>query len=543
MTGRITTLALSILFVSLGCRVQGFPFTFLLSPSRSQQNLNQDTINTIMYSDYKKSSSPRPNYQTFLLSAPENDSIEPPTKPSTGAAILALAIPALGAELIDPLMTLADTAFVGRFSETDALAGMGSSVALLGFSFYIFNFFCTATTPLVASQRAAGNEAGAIAVGGQALSFALFLGSLMTIVILAFEQPLLELMGTGITGATANEYALSFLGIRAFAAPAVLCISASTGILRGYLDTKTPIYILVMANIINLILDLILIPGMGLGPTGAAIATTTAEWISALLFLGVLAGTLPSADGALGSNRRAASDGAAQMLVVVPSFSIPPLSEVQPLLLASGSVFLRSLVLQLSLASAAAMAARAGEASASVAAHQIAMQLWILCSYTADSLAAAAQGLIADALGRKDQDKARDVTRTVAVYSVVLGTLLGLGLGVGSATSFLETFFTSDSSVQHELSKILALIVIAQPLNSVVFASDGIVQGASAFVFQAKGMAVSGSTAFGSFLALQYFGDGSETLLHVWTALIVLQIMRGVTNCWKVNDIGLLKIL
>lgn len=460
------------------------------------------------------------------------------TKPSTGASILALAIPALGAELIDPLMTIADTAFVGRCSGTDALAGMGSSAALLGFSFYLFNFFCTATTPLVASRRAAGNEAGAIAIGGQALSLSLLLGFIMTGVILVFEQPLLELMGTGITGATANGYALSFLGIRAFAAPAVLCISASTGILRGYLDTKTPIYILIAANAINLILDVILIPGMGLGPTGAAIATTTAEWISALLFLAVLAGKLPSADGELGSQRRL-PDGTIE-IAVTPSLSIPPLEDVKPLLLASGSVFLRSFVLQVSLASAAGMAARAGDATASVAAHQIAMQIWILCSYTADSLAAAAQGLIADSLGRGDQDNARDVTKTIAVYSVLLGTLLGIGLGIGSTTNFLMELFSSDKNVQYELSKILALIVLVQPLNALVFASDGIVQGASAFVFQAQGMAVSGSIGFASFLAFQYFGDGSDTLLHVWSALIVLQLMRGITNGWKMNDIGLL---
>ena len=75
----------------------------------------------------------------------------PPNKKSTGQSILELAIPTAGALLIDPLMTLADTAFVGRFSDSgaDQLAGMGSSAALLTFSFYLFNFLCTATTPLV----------------------------------------------------------------------------------------------------------------------------------------------------------------------------------------------------------------------------------------------------------------------------------------------------------------------------------------------------------------------------------------------------------
>ena len=121
----------------------------------------------------------------------------------TGRTILALAIPALGALLVDPLLTIADTAFVGRYSESPfELAGMGSASALLTFSFYIFNFLCTATTPLVASKRASGDEAGALAVGGQALSLAFGLGSALSIALIALQEPLLDLMGAG-----GNEYA------------------------------------------------------------------------------------------------------------------------------------------------------------------------------------------------------------------------------------------------------------------------------------------------------------------------------------------------
>eukprot|EP00957_Ditylum_brightwellii_P060081 4562347-Ditylum_brightwellii.AAC.1 len=65
-------------------------------------------------------------------------------------------------------------------------------------------------------------------------------------------------MGTGVTGAEADGFARSFLTIRSLAAPAVLAISASTGVLRGYLDTKTPLVILVIANIVNLALDVVL---------------------------------------------------------------------------------------------------------------------------------------------------------------------------------------------------------------------------------------------------------------------------------------------
>ena len=511
-------------------------------------------------------------YQRFsieemrLFSAPENksgnqlfssESKDEASDAGTGRAILELAVPALGALLVDPLLTLADTAFVGRYSESPyELAGMGSASALLIFAFYIFNFLCTATTPLVASKRASGDEVGALAVGGQALSLAFGLGTVLSISLIALQEPLLGLMGAG-----NNEYASSFLAIRALAAPAVFCISASTGILRGYLDTKTPIFVLFLANAVNFGLDIALITSAGLGPKGAAIATTTAEWISAVLFLLVLAGTIPSADGELVKKDKGTIIGADDStLRIVPSLSIPAWTEVRPLIVASSSVFFRSLVLQLFLTAAAALATRDGagggifsgapdssvisgidnnnSGAASISAHQIAFQLWMLCSYISDALAAASQGLVADAIGREAPGDVRNISKTVFVYSSFLGILLAGVLFVGFyPTDFLVGFFTSDDGTQKALLEIASLLVISQPLNALVFAADGVLQGASEFPYQAKSMALSG--LFGSvvFVALESTGR-VDNLFGVWAALLGLQLMRGVTSAVKIVDDG-----
>jgi Na+-driven multidrug efflux pump len=492
-----------------------------------------------------------------------NDDDDDDDETSTGRKILNLAIPALGALLIDPLLTIADTAFVGRYSESPyELAGMGSASALLIFSFYIFNFLCTATTPLVASKRASKDESGAMAVGGQALSLAFGLGTVLTISLILFRQQLLDLMG--VTTMT-NDYAMDFLMIRALSAPAVFIISASTGILRGYLDTKTPIYVLVLANIVNFGLDVVLITILGLGPKGAAIATTTAEWISALLFLFVLAGKIPSADGELGKKKEedfdinynlitngqsddndddvidaAMSTTSTNTLVITPSLSIPPWNEIKPLIVASSSVFVRSLVLQLLLTSAAASATRGDGGSdngtAFISAHQIAIQLWMLCSYISDALAAASQGLVADAIGRKDTIDVHDISKTVFVYSAVLGFLLSGLLFVGFySTDFLIDFFTSDTGTQNALLEIAGLIIFSQPLNSLVFAADGVLQGASEFPYQAKSMLISGFVTAIFFWILQTTGQ-SDKLFNVWAALICLQLMRGITSAVKIFD-------
>eukprot|EP00590_Aulacoseira_subarctica_P012336 CAMPEP_0172421082 /NCGR_PEP_ID=MMETSP1064-20121228/7365_1 /TAXON_ID=202472 /ORGANISM="Aulacoseira subarctica , Strain CCAP 1002/5" /LENGTH=507 /DNA_ID=CAMNT_0013161307 /DNA_START=112 /DNA_END=1635 /DNA_ORIENTATION=+ len=473
---------------------------------------------------------------------------EPPSNHNTASLILSLAIPALVGEIIDPLLTLADTAFVGRFAGDNnnaaaLLAGLGSASAILTFSFYLFNFLCTATTPLISQRRAAGNDTQALTLSGQVLTLALLLGCLVTLILTVFSQPLLTLMGTSQTGPQANQYATSFLAIRAFAAPAVFLNSASTGILRGFLDTKTSTIILLAANVINFTLDVLLIPVAHLIPTtGAAIATTTAEWIAALSFLGVLAGKLPSAEGNLGWNLKEQPPSN----VVIPALTIPAFQDVKPLLVASSSLFIRSACLQLFISGAAATAARAGvggdlasTSAASVAAHQIALQLWVLCSFICDALAAAAQALISDAIGRQDLTALKDLTRTMLSYAAILGVTLAIILQIGNLSGFLLSFFTTNMPTQKALVPLLDILILSQPLNAIVFTADGVLQGASQFTYQAKSMLLSVGIAIAFFFALQQsaVGNESSTLVNVWQAFVVLQTMRLLTSFAKMSQI------
>jgi Na+-driven multidrug efflux pump len=563
------------------------PLALLPNKSISENDINQ-SLHCIDNATEEQQQSPLESDESLWRHTDSDIDSHHDTQ-NTGKAILSLAIPALAGLAIDPLMTLADTAFVGKTAtNADALAGVGSAAALLTFSFYLFNFLCTVTTPLVSQRRASGDDRGAVEIGGQALSLAVLLGIVLSSVLIGFSQPLLEIMGTDNTGANANAYAMAFLTIRAVAAPAVFLISASTGILRGYLDTKSAFVILFGANVVNFLLDVVLILGMDMGPKGAAIATTTAEWIAAISFLLILAGKAPSVDGMLGSNQRYQRKDASSIIVdelrepliqgqeeqlqllddgsngqqlqldkqesnisgmtiIIPTLDVPRWESIQPLFIASSSAFVRSFMLQLSIAGAAAMAARSGgdtvseAASASIAAHQIALQLWLLCSFVCDALAAASQALVADGIGREDSDSIRSISRTIFMYSLGLGIFLATALGIGDASGFLLNFFTEDVPTQNALRPLLSILIAAQPLNAFVFAADGVLQGASAFTFQAKSMVLSASVAIGSFFGLQYLHQGvgeaaahsSDTLIHVWYALIILQIMRGLTSLWK----------
>lgn len=492
--------------------------------------------------------------------APPKKSDENLQENTTERKIIGLAVPALTSLAIDPLMTVVDTAFVGRYSENSfALAGMGSASALLTFSFYLFNFLTVSTAPLVSTRRASGDVKSALLISGQSLTLAIVLGGILTAILIAFSPDLLGIMGVDMAGQEANSYAFSFLTVRALASPAVLICSSSVGVLRGFFDTKTPVIVLAFANLINFMLDVILISKFHMGPEGAAIATTTAEWISAILFLGVLAGVFPSASGNVGSNYDQEKSKESQQtnketsLKITPTFSTPEWEEVKPLIVASSSAFIRSAAIQITLGGAAAMAARSGSdmladssssSAPSLAAHQIAIQLFLLCSFVCDALAAASQTLVSDAVGRDDRLEVRNVSRTVFKYALGLGVVLSGVLAFGKSNNFLLDFFTTDKATKEALAPILSLIILSQPLNSLVFTADGVLQGASEFVFQAKSVSLSAVVAIGTFFFLETTNivalqDGlttSPTLLHVWIGLVVLIGMRGITAFLKICD-------
>ena len=155
---------------------------------------------------------------------------------------------------------------------------MGFDLAILTFLLYIFNFFCTTTTPLVARRPASGKTKGTILISNQALTLSLYSGIILTTVIILFQQPLLQLMlGTNLMSSTSAD-ASSFFVVRALEVRALFCISVLTCILRGYLDTTTPFYILIGANIFTLALDCVLIvKPFQFGPTGTAIITMTTK--------------------------------------------------------------------------------------------------------------------------------------------------------------------------------------------------------------------------------------------------------------------------
>lgn len=367
------------------------------------------------------------------------------TRPVSARAIAALSLPALGSLAADPILSLVDTAFVGRLGAVP-LAALGVDTALFAFAFSIFNFLAYATTPMVAQARGRGDVAGAGLIVRRAVALAFGLGALSTAVLWVLAEPLVRLMQAA---PEVVDPAVSYLRIRAFAVIALLVITAANGAYRGFKNTRTPLYVTVAVNGLNALLDWWFIFGLDLGLEGAALATVAAQWIGAAVFLWLLRRV----------GRRESWPTERIRLI-----------DLRPFASVGGVLVLRTLMLMLSLTIAAAAAARIG--TIEVAAHQVVAQLWFLLAMIVDALAIAAQALVAELEGAEDRGGVRALSDRLLRWGVGVGVLLGLAIGLGGHV--LAPLFTTDPMVQDAIRSVLLIAGAMQPVAAWVFVADGV---------------------------------------------------------------------
>lgn len=412
---------------------------------------------------------------------------------ATDREILGLAVPALGSLAIDPLLTLADTAFVARLG-TIELAALGVDAAIISFAFFAFNFLAFVTTPLVARALGRGDATEARGIVGTALALALVLGIPMTLTVLALAPHLVELMGAqpDVAGP-----AVGYLRIRALATTAVLVVTAGHGAFRGHKDTRTPLVVALGVNGVNLVLDPLLIFTAGLGLEGAAWATAGAQWLGAIWFVILL-----RSRGMATRPRR--------------------LRESLPLLATLGKngglLMVRTAFLLSAFTYAASAAARLG--AVEIAAHQLAVQLFFLSAMVADSLEIAGQALVGEETGRGDRASLGALNRRLIGWALGAGVLLMIAVGLGR---YVLRFLASAPEVGNLAVSVAGIAALLEPVGALVFVADGIFVGMLALGSMALSTAAGAAVSIG----LMAFTPLGSSLHGIWWALGAFLGVRG----------------
>src|SRR4051812_32722136 len=175
--------------------------------------------------------------------------------------IIALAVPALGALVIEPLYTLTDTAIVGHLGRAQ-LGGLALAMTVLNLVGWTAAFLEMATTSQVAFRRGRGDLTGADTAATAAYLTAVALGVLVALLVGVAGPPIAHLLGG--EGAV-QDNATTYLHISAFGMPFLLLMLAGTGHLQGHENTRTPLRILLLANVVNVVLEIVLVYGLDTG--------------------------------------------------------------------------------------------------------------------------------------------------------------------------------------------------------------------------------------------------------------------------------------
>lgn len=372
--------------------------------------------------------------------------------PSPGASldrqIIALALPALGALVAEPLFILIDSAVVGRLG-TPELAGLALASTVLTTVVGLCVFLAYATTASVARSLGAGDRRRALGLGIDGIWLALGLGLLLAAALWLVAPAAVALLGAPDDVA---PHAIAYLRWSAPGLPGMLTVLAATGVLRGMLDTRTPLWVAVAGAVLNAVLSVVLVLGVGMGVAGSGLGTAIAQ-LSMAAVLGVVV------------ERGARTAGVGLR---------PTTAGLWTGIRAGTPLLVRTASLRLAILLAAWVATGLG--TITLAGHQVVSALWGLAAFALDALAIAAQALVGHALGADDVTTTRAVLRRTLQWGVAAGAVLGMLLAAGGW--WLAPLFTSDPQVRRAVAVALVVVAVTLPMAGWVFVLDGILIGA-----------------------------------------------------------------
>ncbi|GAB3580596.1 MATE family efflux transporter [Calidifontibacter terrae] len=422
--------------------------------------------------------------------------------------ILALAVPAFLTLVAEPLFLLTDSAIVGHLG-TAQLAALGIASSVLLTAAGVFIFLAYATTSLVARRIGAGRPAEALSAGVDGLWLALVIGIPVTALVALTARPLVTVMGAG--GSLVGP-ATDYVRIGAAGIPSLLLVSAATGVLRGFQDTRTPLIVATTGFAANALLNYLLVYPAGLGLRGSAVGTVIAQSATALAFATVVV-------------RRAHREGA--RLHFQPLAVLAAARHGAPLLV-------RTLALRIGFLLTTWVAAGLGEVP--LAAHQVAMNVFNLLAFALDALAIAAQALIGTDLGAGRADQTRAATRSILRWGWRAGAILGL---ITAALAWVAPLlFTTDPAVRHCLTVALLVLAVTQPVSGAVFVLDGVLMGAGDNVvlawLQLATLAVYVPVLL--LLRAQHFDSNTVSIALLWAALGWFMGARLIGLQWRARS-------
>lgn len=199
---------------------------------------------------------------------------------SVYSKMLLFALPLMCSSILQLLFNAADIVVVGRFAGDNALAAVGSNTALINLLTNIFVGLSVGSNVLTAQYYGAKKDSDLKETVHTSMLLSIYSGVILTVIGLVGARGLLELMQAP---PEVLELAVLYLRIYFLGMTSMMVYNFGSAILRAVGDTKRPLYYLLSAGIVNVVLNLFFVIACHMGVAGVGIATVISQTISALL--------------------------------------------------------------------------------------------------------------------------------------------------------------------------------------------------------------------------------------------------------------------
>ena len=421
-----------------------------------------------------------------------------------------LAVPAIIAGIVEPLISLTDTVVAGHIpSDTDEILGaVGIVGSFISAMIWIFAQTSNAIGSLVAQGVGQNRIKQLRSLVSQLFFFNLGVSFLMSLLAFLLSSFLFQLYG-----AEGNllEICLRYFHIRVWGFPFTLLTFTLFGVFRGYQNTSWGMTISVIGGMTNIALDLLFVFYFHWDVEGIAWASLIAQILMFLIALVFLFIKTPFRFVRL----------------------FPLHKNFSKTLLMSFDLFLRSFSLQVALFFAFRTATGLGatEQNKFVAAHTLLIQIWLFSAFLLDGYSNAGAVLSGKLLGAKQFLTLEQLTKDLLKITFSIGLILAAGYFVLYYP--IGKFLTKSENVLPVFYASFWIVILMQPINSIAFLYDGIYKGMGRTKVLRNTLLL--ATFIGFLPSLYLFQEFDLKLQGIWYAFFIWMIFRTLPLIWDFN--------